>query len=283
MIRSFLVAIMLALAGVANAKKPLVPALARRNRALLVRGGAGPIDPTMAAKAATGLSLVQGTVFQLGPEKSMDMYQCPKSALAQHLLTRCGTAILAFGLMAYCLVVKGASLATASGVVALLWALEFLRGFLTDEPEKVGMKMEGQYLIFAVQAFIAWATLCNTDLSDFAVKMNAIWLGVNGLILMANPSGALSMWGPSDADDCSIYMYRSLGYFLAAAGVFAGSLAFGKTTDNVTALGYGWALVLLHQVAVNFLTGEVDKLGIKKSHMLGWLAADAAIVAAILL
>lgn len=125
--------LLLVLVGLTAARRNASPFLSRssklfdtpknkkQNKALLVRGGAGPLNPTDTAKLATALVGVQGALSVMSPSRTLDVYGLPSSPLLELFAHRHGLTLLSFAAMAYQLLFKDADLPTAVGLAAIPW------------------------------------------------------------------------------------------------------------------------------------------------------------------
>ena len=134
--------------------------------------------------------------------------------------------------------------------------------------------MNGQYIITAVCAAAYYGTTINTEYAELAKKGFAAWCGLNGLYLLASPSGAIDLWGLKGTDAGTSCCMRVLGGWLAAFGVTIWSLIQGN--DSLQSIGYGWAVLCAMCASMNFITKEVEDLKLDQNKMYAWLAFAAA-------
>lgn len=151
--------------------------------ALSVRGGAGPIDPTILAKWTTGINIVNSIYTYLLPDMIRELYaNMPYSPLSDLIFQRHGTAMLACTLPAYCLLFQETSVETAVGVSTLPFIIDLVRSELAEEPEKLGWPKYAQLVPIPFAAVTCYGCLNSKDWAHAAMKIYSVWLGLTGLL-----------------------------------------------------------------------------------------------------
>ena len=99
------------------------------DKSLAIRGGAGPLDVDLTAKAATGLFGVQGIFNYLAPEKHHEAYCLKDNAdgLAILMSMGAGSIFLAFGVASYFSLFQGMPALKACGAGLIALCVENLR------------------------------------------------------------------------------------------------------------------------------------------------------------
>lgn len=281
MLRSIrIVLVLAALIGVSASILPRKPVLLspRLNKQLSVRGGAGPLDPALVAKVATGVLLAQGTVATLAPEPSIVSYGYEPTPAGILAMRRVGVAILDVGIMAFGLLYKDWSVNTAAGVSAFIWAAEILGSTLNDEATTIGFSNINMMVWLAIHFATAYVYL--TDGSSAPTVMKAMSLFTIGtcLPLMFFPSVGFQSYGFDLAKiiDSDLAVFKSVGACLAAIGVFVGSVACGVSPSK--ALGYAFVPSTLLNIIMLFITKEGEKFGAPKGPSYFWLIFEAIVI-----
>ena len=104
---------------------------------LEMRGGAGPIDPTLLIDVMTVAGLGQGFLSLEAPEPSLDLYCAKdKSLYSQACMRLTGAGVLSVGVLALCLFRFGTSVPQAIGWTLLIWIMEHARNLLNRLDKK---------------------------------------------------------------------------------------------------------------------------------------------------
>ena len=275
--------ILLALAFASAVSASIVPNKAfvplSLNKQLSVRGGAGPLDPTMVAKVAIAALLAQGTVSTLAPEKAIKSYGTEPSAISTFFMRRLGVSALSIATMTYGMMFKDWSVNTAAGVEAIIWGTELVRSILNDEATSIGFRNEGMIMWLALHLASAYTSFTDATCAGTVLKAFAIFvIGTCGP-LMIFPSSGFKAYGfdPAKCSNLDIAYLKVLGAWITAIGVFLLSISNGSSPIN--ALGYAYVPATVLTVSMLFITKDADKVGSPKSPAHAWLIFNAIIIA----
>lgn len=274
--RSFALAVVF-IAAVADAKRTTFVPKAN-HKILQIRGGAGPLDPETTAKVYTTVLGLEGVLMNVAPKLTNELYGIKENnEVTQFLMRYCGTGVLSYAIMSYCLFFKKASIYTAIQAASAFFIYEHLRNLLTGDMIKAGCTNtipEKFSLAFDIFTFFAMTQ----DYADTAIKATSVLWGLSGIQMFLAPHSAGKAWQFDTNKGCaaSKMLCRHLGSCLLAYSAFIGSIAFCGST-NLQALGYGsiaWAL--FH--AAGILSGEFETLGMDNTpHLIGLLVCAAVI------
>jgi len=113
MARKLTTLIVLALAGLASAKKAsFAPRRSAVDKALLVRGG-DHLDPIVTAKVGTILAGANAVLTLMSPSRTAEVYGTTSTPMTDCLAQENGAIVLSFCLLAWNLIVKGSDLKTS--------------------------------------------------------------------------------------------------------------------------------------------------------------------------
>jgi hypothetical protein len=122
MVRTLFILLALALAGLASANKAsFIPRPTATTNALAVRGGAGPLDPTITAKVGMLLAATNAGLTLLSPSRTLKEYGAPSNPRLQLIAQLQGQTVLDFCLLAYFRIVRGSDLKTAVAASCVPW------------------------------------------------------------------------------------------------------------------------------------------------------------------
>ena len=269
--------LVLVLLGTASARsKAFAP---RLNRQLSIRGGAGPLDSTLVAKAAIGSLLVQGTISTLAPEKAIEQYGSDPTLPSAVFMRRIGVSALSIAAMAFGMISKGWDVNTAAGVEAAIWSTELLKGLLNDESSAVGYDKTSMVVWLALHVACAYVYFTDASCSSTVLKSFAIFVIATCSPLAFFPTEGLKAYGFDSGKTTNIdktYL-KGLGAWTAAIGVFLLSVANG--VDATKALGYAFVPPTLLCAISLFVTKDADENGTPKAPMYAWLIFNAIVVA----
>jgi hypothetical protein len=244
-----------------------------QHAALAVRGGAGPIDPTLLAKWTTGINLVNSIYTYLLPGKIRELYaNMPYSPLSDLIFQRHGTALLACTLTAYCLLFQGTSVETAVGVSTLPFIIDLIRSELAGEPEKFGWPKYAQLAPLAFAAVTCYGCLNSKDWANTAMKVYSVWFSVTGFQAAFAPDSFSKLWNVkfmSTLTDIQKHSFQWWGFFLLGYAVYVGCLAWGVAP--MKALGYGWVPPTVANAYFNVLSDQTKDFGMNRPMLFVWM------------
>ena len=282
-------ALLLAISGNVNAAVPKTfVKQSLLHKELSVRGGAGPLDATTAAKIAGAIGLTQGVSQALAPTANLELYGSskPVNPLTVHMIRRIGLFLLIPSIFAYCLLFKNYSMNTAFALGALIWIVETLHTLLNDAPSKIGYSKVGDVVILLISSATFFSTSNNLDWAPTAMKVQAGLVLGSGLSCSISSNFAARLWEIKNTDNFSKPLLSIFGLNMLGAGVAAATLAWDKG-DVVKAMG-NWALTLLVLgIKFDFITKEIDLMenisNISKALGYFWMVIMAGLAASILL
>jgi hypothetical protein len=240
---------------------------------LAVRGGAGPIDPTLLAKWTTGINLVNSIYTYLLPGKIRELYaNMPYSPLSDLIFQRHGTALLAGTCAAYCLLFQETSVETAVGVSTLPFIIDLIRSELAEEPETFGWPKYAQLAPLAFATVACYGCLNSKEWANTAMKVYSVWFGITGLQAAFAPDSFSKLWNVkfmSTLTDIQKHSFQWWGFFLMGYAVYVGCLAWGVAP--MKALGYGWVPPTLANAYFNVLSNQTKDFGMNRPMLFVWM------------
>jgi hypothetical protein len=240
-----------------------------------------PLDAMKTATFMIHVIILAGLQCLLLPGTFLSMYGLKQSPLNNVLCKMYGAGMLCVIFMAYCLLIKDTTLATAYGLSELPWVIETLPHVLTGDAKTVGFTNAGQVFVLVESALVMYAT--TQDYAETAMKVVTVFWLLNGLYLGADPKGASKLWGAFHTFDAtSKFMTRMIGFNMLAHNAFAGSMLF-MNVDKLTAFGIGYAFWLIKLVVLQLVTSDAADVYFDKRLMYFWMAVHATVVATILL
>uniref|UniRef100_A0A7S0FMZ8 Uncharacterized protein n=1 Tax=Minutocellus polymorphus TaxID=265543 RepID=A0A7S0FMZ8_9STRA len=274
-------ALALVLVSPGTAATPFLPtgAVSKNvDTSLAIRGGAGPLDVELTAKAATGIFGLQGLYNYLAPEKNHDAYGFEQSVdgLAIWMSTGVGAQFLTFAIAAYFSLFHNMPALKACGAGLIVCCVENLRSVLNDTASKNGVAGGGQVLNLVIHSFVAYALLSEVSFAETVGKAFGAWLIVACLQARLAPATCLKTWGfDGDASDSVILYTKTTGQAGVAFGAFIGSIANGA--EVTSAIGY-YSVAVLLSLAEMVASGYLEDLGLSKDKVYPWLAILLAFV-----
>lgn len=237
------------------------------------------------AKAATVLVGIDVLAIMIAPSTAKKMRGIPTSPTLDFRSQFINYYSAAHILSAACLLFVGSSVNTAVGSGLLLSTISIGKAILTGESKKVGLPVVGLYIAGIINTVVACSLLRNVNVATDLIKYFSLWSGVNGLGLMVMPLTVNSIWGfvpPDVREERAIAFFnRFLGGTILSASVFCASLAFG--VDAAKAIGYGLIPALVSTLVTNFVTKEVQAVGLIQGPQFISIAMIAAFIIALIL
>lgn len=107
--------------------------------------------------------------------------------------------------------------------------------FWNEDHKKLGYKLEPQFVGAVLAPLTLYACLKKTSFADTMVKLMAIWIIANGLLMTLSPQTACEGYGTEASDNTKGAM-KTLGFLCAGSGLFIALNAFTEM-DPVQAFG----------------------------------------------
>jgi hypothetical protein len=244
------------------------------SKPLAVRGGAGPVDPTLACQIGTTLVSANGAMMALSPSKVGDIYGLKLEPIGEWIaenggMTFVGTAVASW------LALNGASANTAIGWGVVPQVVIGVKTLLNDLPAKFGVPAPGMILNTALNVGVVYALLTDQSYAPTVIKALLAYYGLNSLGFILATEKAAGMWGIKGSDE-TLLMMKSFGWFI---GSFV-ALAYGLSEDKgaTTSIGYAFVLPLISILDNLFISKSADKFGLEKNAQYFWLAIQTMIV-----
>jgi hypothetical protein len=251
-----------------------------------VRGGAGPLNPTLVAKVVTVLFLVHGAYMALAPGPSLDSYGFKtSSATATKCMRYNGLLILTCGVYGYSLIFQSYDINTAFALGALLWVAEGLHSLWNGQSLTTGPSVRGEMASLAVVGATAISGLNKLPWAGSAFKFNAIFVIMSGLLLL-DPNLGSKVWGIKNANGTvEKALITSTGTTLLIAGLMQASLAWDG--DIVKAIRKAALGALIINIYSSYFTKHLkdNEMDLNNNHIghLFWLAGVSVVAVTILL
>jgi len=247
---------------------------------LKLRGGAGPLDPSIVVKAASVIAGIQALLMQFAPVDTAISYgldeegsKKPMNVLAT---SYAGTAMLASAITsAYLGFVDNATVKGAFTVCLITWVYENLRNLFGKSFQKAGADSNviKNYLVVELLGLYGmtreyWGTV---------LKVLGVFFSLSGLHLSLDPAGASKLWNKyEETDDIGKAMMRCFGSAILAQSLVFVAMSF-LDYDGLKAVGLGSVSWFIYHI-YGIVSGMDDKLGVPRKPMLFWLAYHATIM-----
>ena len=176
------------------------------------------------------------------------------------------TCTLIFGLVAF----NDFDREVAIGVSVVPWLILMLFFLLNEYPQKFGNSTKGLYCNVAMFAFVAYATIMETEYSSLAVKLLAGFTVTHGLFLLLSPTTHAAFWGNVESGDFLMFTARCLGANVLDLGVMLCALIAGLPL--VLCCGLGWACAFFTFL---LLLGDFQKFNMDMPKVYGWMVVMA--------
>lgn len=250
------------------------------SKVLMVRGGAGPLNADMTAKAATIFFGAYGSMILLAPSKVSEGYGLPEATPESLLASRkAGIAIISVGLAASCRLFLRTSVNTAVSV-SLLPRIFDCYSFLATNDKRQQFHYARSFEFFNLILLETLAFVMSLDLkyATASVYLVAIWTLVNGLCLALDPNGMVGkLHGVSkDTNNVLTLQWKTVGYDLLWLGVLIFSL--GMSVCDTKAVGRSWCVGLVFLLDVMFVSKDVQKINIPIGPLYVWLLMEAIVI-----
>ena len=232
--------------------------------ALKIRGGAGPLDPTMVAKANTVLQLAN-SILVLSPSKGAELYSMPSDPLHSFLLERLFTSLLSNSVAYYCVVFKGMGLEGAAVWSGIPWVAHAIKNLMNGKP--ASNKDDG--IVLAICAAVFWAINSGGSIADNAVKYLGIFNILCGVLYAVAPKTAEKTWGTSMTSGAAQYIVKTTGLFMLSFGVYLYAISTG--TDSSKAMGWSMISHLALVLSSLFVTKEAETFNQDKGLLSFWM------------
>jgi len=246
--------------------------------AMIPRGGAGSLDPTVLAKVLGGACLIQGAQFALAP-KINDCYggvDVTNECNAK-IVRRSGLSILNIGVHIYCLLFKGYDMKVSTTINTLMWMADTMSSLLNNESESIGPSKAGDVSILAFSSMVAYSALNDSPWYGTALKAQAVFFLATTLSCVVSPAFGVKIWELKGDDELTPGSVSCIGCNVGMLGTLSAALAWD--VEPLTAIGYACVVGAILDVNAFFFTPEVDKLGFNKA-LLGIWPFFAAVTAA---
>ena len=241
-----------------------------------IRGGAGPLYPSIVAKSGSAVSLVGNIVNWLGPEKSLAVYAKNGGTSPELLMVwqRKDAVFTAASLTAYLLVFHDMNVRKALCLGQFPIILDILRSDLNDDEKKIGLSNVGQLVLVLVPFVLsAYACLANLDKADMITQVCGVYHAARGLGYLLSPVEASKAWGVTmGGDELHLTLVRRVGVALIGFATLGISLARG--VDIFKAIGYGWIPFTVYAIYTTLVVNEKHV----KSIFYIWIGLGLAIV-----
>ena len=267
--------LVLTLAGASDAARTFVPNAAV-NKAISVRGGAGPLPAEATAKVATALYGLQGTFGYLAPAKNNEAYGLEGDNIDSFIQEVASAKLLSTAITAYAVVSKGMPVLQAIGAGLVPQAVLGVKALLNDTPSEVGVSSGGIMFDTLFTAVTTYGALTGADYAGNAVKAYIVYTALATLQCRLAPKSALKAWGfPEKSIATKSFMTKILGQQGIGWSVLAWSLT--NDVDALTAIGYASIPGFLS--LMDFATsGEMEANGGDINMLLPWGVIMAAII-----
>jgi hypothetical protein len=246
---------------------------------LSVRGGAGPIDPTLAAKIFTGAYLVQGSAAVLAPKPTLKAYGLPHSLAIESLVDSEGLYILSIGIAGYCLLFQATRLHTAFGAVGVAMVAQYAKWLLNDTCKNIGAPVSALTLGLATSMLTCYSGLASPQWADTCLKVVAILNTAYGAFGTLFPKSFGETLGVRNPDKLTTFQLRSNGLWCLAFGIISTALLQG--VDPKKAMAYCSVPGLAFFLSDLFITKVFYELGPGPIYF--WAALFSVLIGTILL
>ena len=266
---------MLAVAGVSG--KHFSPTFS--TKALKIRGGAGPLDPTATAKAYALAAGAQSTITLLGPDKALGAYGLPTNEPATTLLViQASAVIINTVVLIGSRLLKELSFHDAIGYSCVPYVLLTVHNLMNGKLKRVGKPNICGLLLIALNSWTAYAAFTGADYADTLIKLYGYNSALNAAILFLAPATALKMWMINGSSEATIFITKELGAALAAhAAVVL------LPNDLLKAVGICAVAFFVHFLDAMFIRKELVNLKVSFGMLYPWLLFMAVVAGTLLI
>ena len=245
-----------------------------------MRGGAGPLDPNVVAKAHSVLQLVNAVTIFAAPTKSLELYGLEASGCNVHMMENVGANLLCYAIQCMATVFYHQPLekAAAMGTIPVVYLA--LKSLADGTAKKVGMSNSAHFILTSLWgSALIYGGINGEGWTKQLLRVVA-WCNIaNGLVGGFAPKTLSSLWGhnASQMPDSAALLLKSSMLFGLSHAVFQNTLLDQKSVYK--AVGWGMVPHLMQSASVLFLTKEVDKLNAPKAPGIFWLVVHLAVIA----
>jgi len=245
---------------------------------LKVRGGAGPLDPTLVAKTATALVATQGLVNVLCTEASLKAYGVASASEEDVIAVQLnGFTQLSNAISPALLLFYGTDVNTALAYGLVPFIISFAAGLINDAPKKFGTEKLGNMLWLIVDSALMYGLLNKSSWATDAFKGICVLAALSHTYTRLNPKKGMELYGRK----------KPLTPFLAACmkgvsdvglcGIIQG-LALISGVGTLTSIGYAYAFYTVPLLFSLFLSNDFQELKLDRSPWYFWLAVCVVVV-----
>jgi hypothetical protein len=283
MLRSILFALFASISCAEQATKPSFVPRHHTNKALFVRGGAGPLDPTQVAKAATILGGASSVFNYLAPEKTYRGWGDKlehSNPVSLWMVERIGCNSMQLALTCGGLFLWGMDTEKAMALGLIPWLVEGLKVVLNDWHKKaLGVNdsfKQGHIISLAIMLLACYGGFANPEWSSLALKIGSGWGLLNSVLLGLFPSVGLKAWGFAADRAESEFLVGIHGFLLFQTSGM--NLLLLNGSDPKKALGYAMMVTVASILSNTLLSDNAKTFGLDMNVNLLW-GAFAAVIA----
>ena len=254
---------------------------------LKLRGGAGPLEPSTVAQAASGLCLFTGVLFKLCPTPTLKMYKMdPSNEISQTMTSRLGAMYAAMGVAGYCLFSQGMDGIKAVALSEIVHIVEMTASSINGEPGKIGYNGNSNTMWSVINSFILYGGLKDEAWVGKLITGVGALLAATQAIMAINPVTGLKIYGLTDTDPKgkksrfdkdSLTITKAFGAMSVAFGVLMVALTAGGM-EPLKAFGYAWIPQMLYNLSGWF----DDHNGLDKTLLAIWLMIHCLVIGTLL-
>jgi len=231
-----------------------------QNTILSVRGGAGPLDATSAAKTFSSILAAQSTFSVLGGEPGKDIWDMPDdNAFDNAMYLDISGVAGAIAVISCFKLFFDIEHTTAVGYSVIPYASQLFHKIITGKNVKAGVKLESSLFLMTIQTLVGYACFKNLPWAETAMKLYGFNSLLNAVIFSFVPKLGSTLWNLRyDTPTTESMANKSMGMALAAHSIAVLVPILSNASLNET-VGYTILAYLLGMVNIAYIAKDLEK------------------------
>ncbi|GFH52595.1 predicted protein [Chaetoceros tenuissimus] len=227
---------------------------------LSVRGGAGPLETTSAAKTFSSILAAQSTFSVLGGETGKDIWDMPDdNAFDNAMYLDISGVAGAIAVLSCFKLFFHMEHNTAVGYSVIPYAAQLFHKIITGKNVKAGVKLESSLFLMAIQSIVGYACFNKVSWAKTAMKLYGFNSLINAVIFSFAPKMGSTLWNLNyDTPTTESMANKSMGMALAAHAIAVLVPILSNVSVNET-VGYTILAYLLGMVNIAYIAKDLEK------------------------
>lgn len=256
--------------------------MVKKEPVMKLRGGLAGIDANQVATGVMAISAANAGVMSLAPTKAGEMYGVAETKWTTFFAQWAG--IIMFGqTMTAFLAAGGMSVPEAMGWGFVPSCVVALQDLLNDRMiGEMGMGAPAKFMPPLINIILTLGGLGKIPGLDptMAVKMTAVWMGLNGVFGYFATDAWLDGWGGKGLTAVDKGMGKLMASTMVGSCIYlAASTFFGKS--NLESFGLMMGAYALSSIDGVYISKTMDAMGVEPSKALFWAVIQAVACATI--